>query len=288
MLHRKRVPAKELAEQLGVSRRTIYRDIDALSIAGIPVYTEKGKGGGISLLPDSVLNKSIFSEREQNEILTALHGLSNMKVSEADQVLQKLSRVFDKTATNWLKVDFSDWSEANDYFDDFKIAILEKRVTEFDYYNSFGDKTFRRVEPLQLWFKSKSWYLKGFCLAKQDMRVYKLLRIKNLIVTNNHFSERVLPEADNTSDTKQQNESIIKFRVCPEAKYRIFDDFDESHIKEQPDGSLIITVTWAEDSWVHGYLLSYGEYAEVLEPESLRNTIKDKAKKISAKYSDFV
>ncbi|MCL2593878.1 MAG: WYL domain-containing protein, partial [Defluviitaleaceae bacterium] len=85
-----------------------------------------------------------------------------MNISEADQVLKKLSTIFNKTATNWLAVDFSDWSGANDYFNDFKAAILERRIAEFDYYNSYGDKTTRRIEPIQLWFKSKSWYLKGF------------------------------------------------------------------------------------------------------------------------------
>jgi len=281
LLHRKVVPARELAEQLGVSRRTIYRDIDTLSLAGIPIYTEKGKGGGVTLLPDSVLNKSILSEQEQNEILTALHGLSNMKVAEANQVLQKLSTIFNKTATNWLQVDFSDWSGANDYFNDFKTAILERRIAAFDYYNSYGDKTFRRIEPTQLWFKSKSWYLKGFCLTKQDMRVYKLSRVKNLTVTDTHFLQRECVESqDNPESRNTQKEIRIQLRIMPEMKFRLFDDFDENQIEEQPDGSFILTVSWEEDNWVHGFILSYGEYAEVLAPEHLRKTIKDKAKKI--------
>ncbi|MCL1862373.1 MAG: HTH domain-containing protein [Defluviitaleaceae bacterium] len=142
LLHRKIVPARVLAEQLGVSRRTIYRDIETLGMAGIPIYTEKGKGGGVSLLPNSVLNKSVLSEQEQNEILDALHGLSKMNVSETDKVLKKLSMMFNKTATKWLAVDFSDWSNANDYFNQFKTAILEKYVAEFDYYNKLQPKDF--------------------------------------------------------------------------------------------------------------------------------------------------
>ena len=287
LLHRKSIPAKELAEQLGVSRRTIYRDIETLSIAGIPIYTEQGKGGGVSLLPDSVLNKSILSEQEQNEILTALHGLSSMNISDTGHVLRKLSTIFNKTATNWLAVDCSDWGGANDYFNDFKTAILERRITKFDYYNSFGDKTTRSVEPIQLWFKSKSWYLKGFCLTRQDIRVYKLTRVKNLVVTDSHFLERALFEVQNNptiKEEKSQNEIIIKFRVEPEMKYRLFDDFEENEISEQLDGSYIATVSWEIDNWVHGFVLSYGEYLEVLEPKHLRECIKDKAKKILKKY----
>ena len=73
LMNRKLVTAKELAEHFGISQRTVYRDIDVLGLAGIPVYTEKGKGGGICLLPEFVLNKSLLDEQEQNEILSALH-----------------------------------------------------------------------------------------------------------------------------------------------------------------------------------------------------------------------
>ncbi len=135
LLDKKKITAGELAEHFGVSRRTICRDIDTLSTAGIPVYTEKGKGGGISLLPNFILNKSILSEGEQNEILSALYGLSSIKTDETNLILQKLSTIFSKTATNWMDVDFSGWSHENDFFNDFKTAILERRIIEFDYCN---------------------------------------------------------------------------------------------------------------------------------------------------------
>ena len=141
LLQKKSVPARDLAEHFGVSARTIYRDIDILSLAGIPVYTEQGKGGGISLLPDFVLNKSILSEQEQSEILSALQGLSNVKTAETGKVLEKLSTIFNRTAVNWLEVDFSDWSFATgQLFNALKTAILEKRIAEFDYYSTYGEK----------------------------------------------------------------------------------------------------------------------------------------------------
>jgi predicted DNA-binding transcriptional regulator YafY len=120
LLQKRSVSAKELSDHLGVSVRTIYRDIDVLSLAGIPVYTEQGKGGGISILPDFVLNKSLLSEQDQSEILTALQGLSNVKTAETDRVLEKLSAIFNKTAVHWLEVDFSDWSfSTGQLFNDF-------------------------------------------------------------------------------------------------------------------------------------------------------------------------
>ena len=198
LLRQKTVTAKELAERFNVSQRTIYRDIDTLSLAGIPVYTEKGKNGGISLLPEFVLSKSILSEQEQNEILSALQGLSYIKTAaETNQVLQKLSSIFNKSAANWLEVDFSDWSFRNgQFFNDFKTAILERRIVEFDYCSTYGEKTRRRVEPIQLWFKSKSWYVKGFCSIRQDMRLFKLTRVKQLTLTDEYFTERDLCQND--------------------------------------------------------------------------------------------
>lgn len=287
LLNKKRVTARELTEHFGVSRRTICRDIDTLSLAGIPIYTERGKGGGIRLLPDFVLNKYILNEQEQNEILSALHGLSNIKTDNTNQILQKLSTIFNKTTTNWLEVDFVGWSHENDFFNDLKLAILERRITRFDYYNNYGEKKLHHVEPIQLLFKSKSWYLKGFCRDKQGMRLYKLSRIKNLVVTEEHFVEQDSLDVslDSTQEhyNNQQN-ATIKLRIETEMAYRVFDDFYESMVEKQSDGNFIVTVKWPEDNWLYNFILSFGKYVEVIEPEHLRNTIKNEAQKILEKY----
>ena len=284
LLNKKQVPAKDFAQHFNVSTRTIYRDIDTLSLAGIPIYTEKGKGGGISLLPDFVLNKSILNANEQSEILNSLHGLSNIATPETTQVLSKLSTLFQKNATNWMDVDFSDWSFNSDYFGELKQAILGQCIVEFEYYNAYGQKTFRRIEPLQLWFKSRAWYIKGFCLTKEALRTYKLLRIKDLKITTEIFEPRDIPlhMEESTPDTLPPD--ITKLKIAPEMTYRIYDDFTEDMVEKQPDGSHIVSVRWPIDNWVHGYILSMGEHVEVLAPLHLRDTIKEKAEKILAKY----
>ena len=317
LLNRERITAKELAERFGVSSRTIYRDIDAISLAGIPIYTEKGKNGGISLLPDFVLNKSILSEQEQSEILSALQGLTQIQSAESnksDQVLQKLSTIFNKTAAKWLEVDFSDWSyEQEDYWGNFKTAILQKRVATFDYYSTYSEKTFRRVEPIQLWFKSKAWYLKAFDLDKQNLRLFKLTRLRNLTVTDDVFAERdflaVLPDSEamgndesstssvisetssgseadlaETVASKYKNDVMLKLLIKSEMAYRVLDEFASLVDEQQSDGSYIISVCWPEDNWVYGTILSFGEYIEVLEPPYIRDVIRDKAKKVYEKY----
>ncbi|MCL2564887.1 MAG: YafY family transcriptional regulator [Defluviitaleaceae bacterium] len=287
LLNKKRVTAKELAERFEVSTRTIYRDIDTISLAGIPIYTEKGKGGGISLLPDFVLNKSLLSDEEQNEILLALQGLSHIQSAENGQVLQKLSAIFNKTAANWLEVDFSDWSFANgDIFNNFKTAILERRVCEFDYYSTYGEKTHRKVEPVQLWFKAKAWYLKAFCLRRQDMRLFKLTRVRNLTVHDEVFHERDLlgipPSPDPPRPQKQ--DVFLRLKIAPEMAYHVYGEYEWDVEEVCDDGSFIVSTKWLEDNWMYGVILSFGEYMEVLEPSHIREIIKEKGKKIWGKY----
>ena len=287
LLNKERVTAKELAAQFEVSARTIYRDVDTISLAGIPIYTEKGKSGGISLLPDFVLSKSMLSEQEQNEILSALHGLSRIQTVNDGQVFQKLSAIFNRTTANWLEVDFTDWSFMGaEIFAGFKTAILERRVAEFDYYSTYGEKTRRHVEPKQLWFKSKAWYLKGFCLGKQDIRLFKLSRIRNLTVTEEIFNERdlhAIPPRPSRPENHRRDINL-RLRIAPEMAFRVLDEFAGCVDEELPDGSFNVSVCWPEDNWVYGTILSFGEYIEVLEPAHVREIIREKAKKILAKY----
>ena len=286
LLNKKSVTAGQLADRFGVSTRTIYRDIDALSLSGIPVYTEKGKGGGISILPDFVLNKSILSEQDQNEILYALQALSAIKADEAEQVLKKLSMIFNKNAAPWLEVDFSDWSFADrSVFYDLKCGILENRIVSFDYYSTYGEKTERRIEPIQLWFKSRAWYIKGYCLNKKDVRTFKLARIRNLELTQENFSEREPTDraADNENLSQSRRPCVeLVLKIAREMTYRVYDDFESGEL--QPDGSHIVKVAWEEDEWLYGFILSFGEYAEVLAPEHIKGIVKEKARKILGKY----
>ncbi|MCL2704275.1 MAG: YafY family transcriptional regulator [Defluviitaleaceae bacterium] len=290
LLRQKTVTARELAERFGVSQRTIYRDIDVLSLSGIPVYTEKGKGGGISLLPEFVLSKSILNEQEQNAILSALHGLSSIKTPDTALVLQKLSAVFKKNAMNWLEVDFSEWGWSDGgCFNSFKTAIFERRIAEFDYYSSHGELTSRRVEPVQLWFKSKAWYVRGFCLMRQDMRLFKFTRVRNLKLTEERFPERDLTAIPrkNALPAEQPPWVCLKLKIAGEMAYRVYDDFNDEGIEKLPDGSFLVTDTWLEEEWVYGLLLSYGEAIEVLAPEHIRDLIREKSLKIAEKHSAF-
>ncbi|MDR2579643.1 MAG: WYL domain-containing protein [Fibromonadaceae bacterium] len=225
------------------------------------------------------------------EILSALQGLSKVKTPEAEQILKRLSAIFQKNATNWLDVDPSHWGSLNShFFSDFKTAILERRIAEFDYYTTYGKitpkKSRRRIEPIQLRLKSRSWYIIGFCLTRQEIRTFKLTRIRNLTISGECFPERDLPAIHASASYEQkQCDATLKLKIKPEMADRVYDEFDESIVEKQSDGSFIVSIgIAAENNWAHGMILSYGEHIEVLEPESVRKAIKDKVLKMSRIY----
>jgi predicted DNA-binding transcriptional regulator YafY len=156
LLDKKRVTAKELAEHFEVSTRTIYRDVDVLSGAGIPIYPSKGKGGGISLLERYVLNASLFTSNEQADILTGLQTLAATDFPDTEKILKKAAQLFKRDTTNWIDIDFSPWGsrkEEKQLFFLLRDSIIHQFEIKFTYFNSKGEKSERCVEPYQLLFK---------------------------------------------------------------------------------------------------------------------------------------
>ena len=282
LLQKKKTTAKELADRFEVSTRTIYRDIETLSTANIPIYASKGKDGGIGLLDEYVLNKTILSEEEQNQILFALQGMKKVKGQDEKDILEKLSILFNKKIDDWIKIDFSNWGNVQEErFDIIKSAILNKQLIGFTYYNSNGEESKRIVEPLQIWFKDKSWYLVSYCKLKQDYRIFKIARIKEVNMLQEHF-ERELPKEEN----EQYNFKIIELEleINKAMTYRVYDEFESKEITKKQDGNFIIKVKYPENEWVYGYILSFGEHAKVLSPGYAKNIIKDKLQKTLKNY----
>lgn len=285
LMQKRKVTAKELADKFEVSTRTIYRDIEVLSRANIPVYATKGKEGGIGLLDEYVLNKTILSEKEQNQILFALQGMKKMAKQDEKDILGKLSTLFNKEINDWIRIDFSNWSKDNiqeKRFEIIKSAILNKQLIEFTYYNSNGEKSKRTVEPLQIWFKDKSWYLISYCRNKQDYRIFKIARIKEMKILDKHF-ERELPKEK--EEEKYKSKSILlELEISKEMAYRVYDEFENEEISKKEDDNFIVKVEYPDNEWVYGYILSFGEYIKVLSPERAKKIIKDKLEKTLKKY----
>lgn len=279
--------AKELAEHFEVSTRTIYRDIDALSAAGIPVYASQGKGGGISLLEAFVLNKSLLSEQEQNGILLALQTLNATQFPDTELVLSKLNRIFRKDSLSWIEVDFSSWGSTQsqkEKFDTLKSAILSSRIIAFQYFSSAGVKSSRSIEPIKLVFKDKAWYLQGFCLAAQDMRTFKVGRIVNLEATASSFLPRNLELPVVGQESTYGPMFPLQLRISPEGAFRVYDEFNEYEVYREADGSFRVNTSMPDGEWLYSYILSFGIMAEVLEPVNLRQIIAERAAGILSKY----
>lgn len=241
LMDKKSMTASELAAHFEVSKRTILRDIDALAAAGIPVYTTQGKGGGISILDRFVLNKTVISESEQQQILFALKGMSATQHLETDSVLSRLRSLFEREDRDWIEVDFSRWGNSaadRAKFDALKNAVLHERAISFRYSNSYGETAERKAYPLKLIFKSTSWYLQGFCLAKQDYRTFKISRMRNVSLLTEAFDSGAfhIPAIE---QAEEQTPDLVevKLRFEPQVAYRVYDEFDEQCVTKNEDGT---------------------------------------------------
>jgi predicted DNA-binding transcriptional regulator YafY len=277
LLEKKETTGKELADRFEVSVRTIYRDIRTLSSTGIPIYTSQGKGGGIVILDNFVLNKSVLSEKEQDEILLALQNLSAARYPDIDFILSRLSNFFKKSDVNWIEVDFSQWGSderKKENFNALKMAIIRKQIITFEYFNTSGTKSMRRVEPMKLIFKDKAWYLKAYCYDKKAYRTFKISRMANIEISDDVFGQRTPSGSPAESEDYQFREFIdIRLKISQAGAYKVYDDFNEKEITKHEDGSFTVLTSMLEGDWLSNYLLSYGPVIEAIEPQSLRDTV---------------
>lgn len=285
LLQNGKATAPELAQKFEVSIRTIYRDIDSISSAGIPIYATQGKGGGISILNDYTLDKSLFSEQEQEQMLTALQGMVATTEENSNELLTKLSGLFQINSTNWIEVDFSDWAhrtQQQDTFNIIKEAIFQKRVISFCYFSGKGNKEKRNVRPIRLVFKSKSWYLYSFCLLRNDYRFFKLTRIKELEMLSETFTQDFTP----TKIEKQiqvENTVAVKLKFDRQAAFRVYDEFTDS-ITEDSQGNLYVQIDLPDNEVLYSYVMSFSDSVEVIEPQSIREQMKKRLQKMQEKY----
>ncbi len=285
LLDKKIVTSKELAKRFEVSTRTIYRDIETLSSAGIPVYMSKGKGGGISLLSDFVLNKAVLTEEEKNNILSSLKAVNSVNLSESDNALEKLSSLFGETSTDWIEVDFTAWynaEEEKEIFSSLKSAILSKSAVSFFYSSGKGENTNRHVYPLKLCFKGQNWYLYGYCNKRCDNRFFKLTRIKQLSILDETFQKRAPLQIFSEKSILNDDLIVLKLKLSKKMAYRVYDEFNT--YTQLEDGSFIAEIMYPKGEWIFNYVASFGEDCEVLSPEEIRNEIKIKFQRILNNY----
>ncbi|HQL05301.1 MAG TPA: YafY family protein [Treponemataceae bacterium] len=295
ILDKKKVTAAELSKHFRVSTRTIYRWIEQLCIAGIPLYMTKGRGGGISVSDGFVLDQALFSDKEKKHVLYALDSLQTAqsftgkrKDTDLEKARTKLKSVFKTDTAEWIEVDFSSWNNCEQSaktFELIKTAILERHPVLFDYFGSNGQMSTRVVEPWRLVFKEQAWYMFGYCLLRHDERFFKMSRIRNISVKNTSciipFKTGRVFDGEGPSIEKYLT---IKARVESTLYFRVLDEFSEDEMEKQKDGSILVTFRLPDENWICSYLLSFGEHMEVLEPECVRQKIQESLIKAAGKY----
>jgi predicted DNA-binding transcriptional regulator YafY len=297
LVNRNKIQAKELADIFEVSVRTIYRDIEIINQAGIPVVTYPGANGGLGLIDSYRIDKNILGEDDIVSILRALRGLES---SVADQklmhVIEKIIGLVPKHQIqkvegkcNQVVIDFSGW-EVNDDFKeklgDFKKAIDNYKAVSFQYIASSGMETERTVEPVQIHFKERNWYLHGFCRLRNDYRFFKLSRIKNLKCLEWIFQPHDTVGMVHYQDEWSLNTVELLLKFSQRVRARVEEFFDAKKISYADNGEIYVTVMYPEDEWVYGFILSFGEDVEVIRPEHIKQIIREKAAKIVNLYAE--
>lgn len=286
LMENESLSAKELADKLEVSVRTINRDIEKLSEARIPVYTTRGRAGGISLLPDFILNKKVLSQEEKSGILSSMRLMGTVAYDDEKEALQRLEDFFGEVAQDWIEIELDHWGEGSfdkDRFRLLKNAVLTRKKVTFEYMKT-GDISYRKVRPCKLVFRSQAWYLYAFCEERQDFRYFKFHRMRNLEVLNERFEPLTVETEDPHYYNRKTKNIKAVIAIDKSMAFRAFDELNAENCKEE-EKRFVFTVD-ADPSWLAGYILSYGKYAELLGPESIRNEIKRILATLTAKYQE--
>ena len=297
LLEKERVGAQELADLFEVSPRTIYRDIDAINMAGIPVRSTSGVGGGFEIMQEYKLDKNVFSTADLSAILMGLSNLSN--VMRGDELVNALAKVKSfipadrakdiELKANQICIDLSPWMgnrNIQSYLESIKKALQESRLLSFKYVAHRGNKTTRTVEPYQLVLKSSHWYLQGYCHKRNDFRLFKLSRMSNLQMEEETFTPRDYekPQLD-FADILETMQTRIKIRIHKSVMDRMLDYCAYEDFSPDGDEHFIVNFPFLENEYYYDILLSFGDKCECMEPPHVRAELKQRIQEIAALYA---
>lgn len=297
LLNRDRVSAKELSEKFEVSVRTIYRDIDAINLAGIPIISYSGNNGGFGIMENYKIDHQLLTLKDMFTMLTALKGINTtLENIELETAIEKVSSLIPKEKTEDLKIHFEQivldimpWGYRQKHKNQVKEiheAVIHNKLIKFLYTNIKGVKTERVVEPMTLLFKGYVWYLFAFCHERNDYRIFRLSRIRSLVVLEKVFNRREKTYHEFMHNSEKNIKDIdLVLKFTPEMRIKVEEIFDEEQIDLQENGFLIVKASWPEDDWIYATILSFGENVEVIKPVYVKEKIKEKAKNILKVYN---
>jgi len=297
LLERKKISASELAEMFEVTPRTIYRDIEAIILAGVPIVTYPGVNGGIGIMDEYKIDKKIFTKSDVETLLIGLSSMSSaFSKEEIKCTLAKIKGLFPEEhikeielKSNQISIDLTPWIGNKDLksnLEQIKKAMNDKKILIFNYFDSKGKKSNRKVEPYQLVLKESNWYLQGYCISKQDFRIFKLSRISDIKVIEESFITRKFNlKSLGSWDYIEKNIIMIKLLVDESLREKMIEHCGEENIKSYKNNKLLIDFPFINDDFGYNLLLSYGNKCECLEPINIRNELIRRIKSMLDKYS---
>ncbi len=286
LLQKDQVTAPELAERFEVSRRTINRDIEDICQAGIPLVTTQGYGGGISIADGFKVDHTLLTQEELQLVFSGLKGLDS--VSERSHSL-RLAEKLSATAINTVDTMVIDLAAhyqkpLTQKISAIQEAIQNKRHISFCYCYEKGD-TQRTIEPYKLIFKWSAWYVWGYCLERQDFRLFKLNRLWDLETGTNSFVPRDLPDLE-LDQYFSAGGIHLKALFEENQKYRLIEEYGPDCFQIGPKGRLLFERDFVSFVNLREWVLSFGSQVEVLEPERLRADLRRQAEKMLEIYQE--
>ncbi len=287
LLQQEKVTAPFLAEKFEVSRRTINRDIETLCMAGIPLVTEPGRGGGISIMDGYKIDRTLLSTSDMQAILAGLKSLDSISGTNRYALLmEKLSAGASSLLAGdmHILIDLSSWYKdaLSPKIELLHSAILSGNRVSFAYFAPKGESK-RVIEPYDLIFRWSSWYVWGWCESRKDFRLFKLGRMTELRQEDT-FEKRSVPVPDLSQERIFPYTHCIKAIIQPEYKWRLVEEFGPESFTERPDGTLLFSFDFTDRQSIVGWVASFGDGAELLEPEEIRKDILAFAEGIRKNY----
>ncbi|GAA4866032.1 YafY family protein [Paenibacillus vulneris] len=299
LLNRKRVGAQELAERFEVSLRTIYRDLEALNQAGIPIVSFAGASGGYEIMDQYRLDRQFLSLDELQSIIIALKGVgSSFGDQDTSILLDKVGALMARSERHemdhWsqqVMIDLNPWhggQAEKEKLGVLRAAARDAKVIRFSYTSSQGDSSERMCEPMGVVLKGYVWYLYGYCRLREDYRIFRLTRIEHLTVLDEAFTRRskTMDQLDFRWSRQEEPPRLVSLvlRFQPRAKARLQDYFCFGDMVTEPDGTILVTAKQPDEPWLYGMLLSHGADVKVIEPESVARKVQEMAQKIVDQY----
>ena len=289
LLQQDMVTAPCLAERFEVSRRTINRDIEDLCRAGIPIVTMPGAGGGISIIENYKVDRTVFTTREMQDILAGLRSLDSISgTNQYGLLMEKLSAGgSDFMAGNQsVLIDLSSWYKADlaPKIEIIRAAIDGRQELEFLYFSPKKEGK-RRIESYYLIFRWSSWYVWGWCTLCRDFRLFKLNRMAELRLSGAGFEPRKVPLPDLKNERIFPGGIRVKAVFEPECKWRLVEEFGLDCFEEQEDGKLLFHADYTDQDNLISWLLTFGDRAELLEPENIRKELRELIEAMRKRYA---